>query len=79
MLGEFTGVRLPRPDPTMVHGHACVMHHSWRLLPQSVARCTLRLMGVLVGVGEVCARRRLTSEAATSISLAKDIEKHEFE
>ena len=63
MLGEFADVGLPRPDPAVAHGHTCVMRHSWHLLPQSIARGTYKLMGVLLSAGEVCARRRLAGEA----------------
>ena len=35
--------------------------------------------GVLVGAGEVCARRRLGGAAAASVNPARDFEKHEFE
>jgi len=79
VLGEFIGVGMPRPDPDAARGHACVMRHSWRLLPQSVAHGTYRLMGVLVGVGEVCARWRLAGEATVPVRPTRDFVKCEFE
>ena len=62
-LGGFADVELPRSDLAVARGCACVVRHSWHLLPQSIARGTYKLMGVLLSAGEVCARRRVAGEA----------------
>ena len=71
--GGFAGVGLPRPDTTAARGHSCVVCHSGRMLPQSIARGTRKLVGMLVCAGVVGARRHLAGEVAALLSLARDV------
>jgi len=72
-IGGFASVGLPRPDTAAARGHACVVRHSGRVLPQSVGRGTRKLVGMLVCARMVGARRRLAGEVVALLSPARDV------
>jgi len=57
----------------MACGHACVVRHSRRVLPQSVARGTWKLVGMLVCAGVVGAHWRLAGEVAALLCPARGV------
>ena len=72
-IGDFADIGLPRLVTAAACGHACVVRHSRRVLPQSVSRGTRKLVGMLVCAGVVGARRRLASEVAAMLSPARGV------
>ena len=72
-IGGFASVGLPWPDTAATHGHAYVVCHSRRVLPQSIARGTRKLVGILVCAGVVGARWRLADEVAALLCPARDV------
>ena len=72
-IGGFTGIGLPRPDTAAARGHAWVVRHSGRVLPQSIACGMRKLVGMLVCARVVGAHRRLAGEVVALLSLARDV------
>ena len=72
-IGDFTGVGLPRPVTAAACGHACVVRHSGRVLPQSISRGMRKLVGMLVCAGVVGAYWRLAGEVAALLSPARGV------
>ena len=73
-LGYFTDVSVAMARPC----RAFVLHQLQCFIHRSIALCTLSAMVVLVGVGEVRARRRLAGEARPLLVPARNLGKHEF-